>query len=63
MIFLPLAGKENFMIDYAEALAKEIEIVLQDKIIKTIFIGGGTPTYLSLEGWKIIKKSINKLNI
>lgn len=48
------------MISYAEALSKELDKV--DKRIKTIFVGGGTPTYLSLEGWNIIKKSIDKLD-
>lgn len=49
------------MIDYAKALSKDIDNI-KNKEIRTIFIGGGTPTYLSLDGWKIIKKSIDKLN-
>lgn len=49
------------MINYAKALSKEIDDI-GNETIKTIFIGGGTPTYLSLEGWNIIKKSIDKLN-
>ncbi|MBU3181570.1 radical SAM family heme chaperone HemW [Clostridium psychrophilum] len=60
--FPSFAGKEGCMIDYASALAKEIDSI-KDKKIKTIFIGGGTPTYLSLEGWEIIKKSIIKLDV
>ncbi|MCB2354277.1 radical SAM family heme chaperone HemW [Clostridium estertheticum] len=60
--FPSLAGKEDCMVDYAEALAKEIYSI-KNKKIKTIFIGGGTPTYLSLAGWKIIKKSIDTLDI
>src|SRR5674536_234727 len=60
--FLSFAGKEDCMIDYASALAKEINGI-KDKKIKTIFIGGGTPTYLSLEGWEIIKKSIDRLDV
>src|SRR5665811_49157 len=59
--FPSYAGKENCMIYYAMALAKEINSIKHRKI-KTIFIGGGTPTYLSLEGWKIIGKSIEGLN-
>jgi len=50
------------MLDYAAALAKEINSI-KDKKIKTIFIGGGTPTYLSLAGWEILKKSIDKLDV
>jgi oxygen-independent coproporphyrinogen-3 oxidase len=59
--FPSFAGKEDFMLDYAAALAKEISSI-EGKKIKTIFIGGGTPTYLSLAGWEIIKKSINRLD-
>lgn len=60
--FPSFPGKENKMLCYAKALSKEIN-KLKDKKINTIFIGGGTPTYLSLEGWKILKKSIEKLNV
>ncbi len=60
--FPSFAGKEDCMLDYATALAKEIDSI-KDKKIKTIFIGGGTPTYLSLEGWEIIRKSINRLEV
>lgn len=52
--------KENLMLSYAKALSKEIDS-LKDMNMKTIFIGGGTPTYLSLEAWNIIKKSIDSL--
>jgi oxygen-independent coproporphyrinogen-3 oxidase len=51
------------MLDYARALSKEIALVAKDKLIKTIFVGGGTPTYLSLEAWKVIGEEISKLNM
>lgn len=60
--FPSFAGKEEYMLDYAAALAKEIDSI-KDKKIKTIFVGGGTPTYLSLAGWKILKNSIDRLDI
>jgi len=60
--FQSFAGKEDYMLDYAAALAKEINSI-KDKKIKTIFVGGGTPTYLSLAGWKLLKKSINRLEL
>jgi len=60
--FPSFAGKEEHMLSYAKALAKEMTSI-KDKKIKTIFIGGGTPTYLSLVGWDIIRKSIDKLDI
>ncbi len=59
--FSSYAGKENCMLDYSRALAKEIDSIKHKKI-RTIFIGGGTPTYLSLEGWEIISKSIEGLD-
>ncbi|OFI07195.1 oxygen-independent coproporphyrinogen-III oxidase-like protein YqeR [Clostridium acetireducens DSM 10703] len=59
--FPSFCGKESLMIDYAKALSKEIDRI-EDVKIKTIFIGGGTPTYLPLEAWNIIKNSIDKLD-
>lgn len=61
--FPSYSGKEALMVDYARALSAEIESTCEDKEITTIFIGGGTPTYLCIEGWKIIEKAIKKLNI
>ncbi len=61
--FASFSGNEGYMLDYAKALSKEINNISSETVIKTIFIGGGTPTYLSLEGFKIIKESIDKLNI
>jgi putative oxygen-independent coproporphyrinogen III oxidase len=49
------------MLDYSQALAKDINGI-GERSIKTIFIGGGTPTYLSLEAWNNIKNSIDKLD-
>lgn len=60
--FPSFCGKESIMTDYAKALALEIITNTNNKMIKTIFIGGGTPTYLSLEAWKIIGESISKVN-
>jgi putative oxygen-independent coproporphyrinogen III oxidase len=48
------------MLEYSKALAKDISGI-GERSIKTIFIGGGTPTYLSLEAWDNIKNSIDKL--
>ncbi|MCD3195392.1 oxygen-independent coproporphyrinogen III oxidase [Clostridium botulinum C] len=58
--FTSYCGKESQMLSYSKALSTEIDNI-KDKKVKTIFIGGGTPTYLSLEGWNILKKSIDKL--
>lgn len=59
--FTSYTCKEQLMVDYIKALAKEISIVTDKKIIKTIFIGGGTPTYLSLEALNLLKESLDKV--
>ncbi|MCM0648836.1 radical SAM family heme chaperone HemW [Clostridium swellfunianum] len=59
--FPSFAGKESLMLDYTKALCEEIDYRV-DKKIDTIFIGGGTPTYLSLEALKLLKNSMDKLD-
>ncbi|MFL0195806.1 radical SAM family heme chaperone HemW [Clostridium sp. WILCCON 0269] len=59
--FPSYSGKEKLMVDYSEILAKDIEAVGNRKV-NTIFIGGGTPTYLSLKAWYNIYNSIENLN-
>lgn len=59
--FTSFSGKEKCMEEYTEALSKEISSH-KGKKIKTIFLGGGTPTYLSLNSLKILKKSIDRLD-
>ncbi|MDF2884176.1 MAG: oxygen-independent coproporphyrinogen oxidase [Clostridiaceae bacterium] len=58
--FPSFSGKDELMKDYSIALSEEIE-KKSSLLYKSIFIGGGTPTYLSLSSWEIIKKSIDKL--
>jgi oxygen-independent coproporphyrinogen III oxidase len=61
--FPSFCGKEHLMMQYAEALSREILNSSQNKRINSIFVGGGTPTYLSLEAWKLIGDSIGKLQL
>lgn len=61
--FPSFCGKEHLMEDYIHALGKEIKNNLLDYSIKTIFIGGGTPTYLSLKELKTLGQYISLLNI
>ena len=49
--------------DYVEALCKEIEEKASKYIIKSIFIGGGTPSYLETKEIIKLLNSINKLNL
>ncbi len=59
--FCSYSGSENLMMDYSRSLAEEISNIGECRI-KTIFIGGGTPTYLSLEAWEPVAKSISRIN-
>ena len=48
----PIALWKNRVADYLEALEKEIDYIAkayQDKILDTVYIGGGTPTSISAE--------------
>ncbi len=60
--FPSFQGKENLRMNYINALVKEIEIKGSSYIIDTIFIGGGTPTYLPLEALNVLGACIKKLN-
>lgn len=61
--FPSYAGKEVLMDDYIEALNKEILEKGQNYIINSIFIGGGTPSYLTNNNLKKLLSTINKLKL
>ena len=61
--FPSYSGKDRFKEDYVDALVKEIENRANGYIIKTIFIGGGTPSYLDVNQIEKLLTSINKLNL
>lgn len=56
-------GMEGLVEEYVNALCIEIENIPADFLIRSIFIGGGTPTYLSGRQIERILKAINKLNV
>ena len=45
---------------YTDALLREFEIISDNSLIDTVYIGGGTPTTLSLKGFEKILKGIHK---
>lgn len=51
----------NLQDDYIDSLLKEITNIKQDKF-KTIFIGGGTPTVLSIKNIEKLLKILSKFN-
>ena len=61
--FPTFAGKERFREDYIEALIREIEEKCSNYLIKTIFIGGGTPSYLEESELKRLLMTVSKLNL
>lgn len=61
--FPSYAGKENLMEKYIAALCKEILDKGCNYVIKTIFIGGGTPSYLNEILLEKLLLSISKLNL
>lgn len=60
--FPSYSGCESYMKDYTNALKSEIQ-KYKDEQFKTIFIGGGTPTYLSIENWKALGQTIEGLSL
>lgn len=60
--FVSYSKKESFMEEYIKALSKEIKQECSDKKIKSIYIGGGTPSYVPNKYWKLLKETIDNLN-
>lgn len=61
--FPSYSGKEKFMEEYIEALNKEILNKAEKYIINSIFIGGGTPSYLKDSNLESLLITLNKLNL
>ncbi len=61
--FPSYASLDHLKDDYVEALCKEIEEKVIDYKIKSIFIGGGTPSYLETNQIYKLLKTISKLNL
>lgn len=53
---------ENWVLSYLEALEKEIDKRYDGREVKTIYIGGGTPSSLSISSLKKLFKIIEKIN-
>ena len=61
--FPSYASLDHLKDDYVDALCKEIEEKVIDYKIKSIFIGGGTPSYLEINQIYKLLKTISKLNL
>ena len=56
--FASYSGKAKYVSDYLRTLAKEIKIKTKGKVFDTIFIGGGTPSFLSKEELQQLAESL-----
>ena len=59
--FLSFGSEESKIDKYVDALCKEI-LMYKNYRFKSIFIGGGTPTYLSYKHLNKLKDSMNQIN-
>lgn len=60
--FPSYSHKEELMDEYVETLSKEILEKTKEYKIESLFIGGGTPSYLSNENLKFLLDTINKID-
>lgn len=60
--FPSYACRENLMESYVEALCLEIKNKCKNYKIKTLFIGGGTPSYLDISSLNKLMNTIKELN-
>ena len=61
--FCKVYYNKNFVKKYLVSLEKEIKSKYKGEEIHTLYIGGGTPSVLSIEELKILFNIINKLNL
>ncbi|SFC62442.1 radical SAM family heme chaperone HemW [Clostridium uliginosum] len=61
--FPSYSGKDKLMSSYVVALNKEILQKAKTYLIRSIFIGGGTPSYLKNEDLKSLLQTLNKLDL
>lgn len=61
--FCKLLYSEKFVNQYLSALKEEISTIYQNDVLDTIYIGGGTPSCLSLEQLKSLFTIINQFQV
>ena len=60
--FPSYARKDDLMSDYIEALLIELKEKIKDFEVRSLFIGGGTPSYLNEENLSKLMKGIKNIN-
>lgn len=61
--FASYSGKEKLVEPYLKALDKEIRRKIKDKVFDTVFIGGGTPSFLSPDELHILSDSLKDIKL
>ena len=61
--FVSYCNKDNLIYDYVKAVKKEIRLQNIQSQITTIYIGGGTPSYIDSQYIKEIIEEIKKKNV
>jgi len=61
--FISYSNKESKIEEYIQAVVKEIELQKVKSLITTIYIGGGTPSYIDSKYIKDVMKQIKQKNI
>jgi oxygen-independent coproporphyrinogen-3 oxidase len=61
--FYSEAGDGALIARYAQALAREMELVAAELQPQTVFFGGGTPSLLNLRQWETIFRAMQRLNL
>lgn len=59
--FASYSGKKALVVPYLNALAREIESKTRGRCFDTIFIGGGTPSYLSAGELEMLSDTLSKV--
>src|SRR5690554_4172626 len=59
--FASYQGKSHLVNEYLQALGKEIQVKTKGQIFDNIFIGGGTPSFLSCEELEILGSYLTPL--
>lgn len=61
--FTKILYNENYVMPYLESLAKDIEDSYEKEEVKTLYIGGGTPSSLSAKELKRLEEIIGYFNL
>ncbi len=56
--FASYSGKDEYVEEYLEVLSREIKLKTKGKVFDTLFIGGGTPSFLTKEQLDVLGETL-----